>query len=432
MKEKILKIIQLAKTTTAKNTYLVFIGNSIAGFLGMLGMIVVSRHLGPTHFGSFSVAFALFTLLLKLGDLGLNFGLVKEISRCRIKGESHKINNIFISVFWIKIIFIAILMIIGIFSSKYLSIKLFNSPLAITSNNLVILFFGLDVFYDLVRVYLEANKRFLEGSAIYGLANFIKLIMLLVILIAFPHFKELIAAYIFAPFIAALLLFSRTKIRIKLVIYWGELKNLLKFSSWMALSVVLATVGENLNVFMVSAKLSSYETGIYSAADKFIMPFSILAGALGTVLISRTSEFLEMSHIKSFIKKVFILQFVLLVLFIFLYPCTYLLPFILGSDYQPAVIILQILIIANFFRLAITPLNSVFYPLNKSVIFALDAVVQVMLLFSLNQYFIKNFQAKGAAFSLLIANIIIFILNYLFLYFVLKKHGKKSANLGRD
>lgn len=430
MKELILKILHLSKTATAKNTYLVFIGNAIAGFLGMVCMIIVSRHLGPADFGSFSVAFALATLLLKLGDLGLNFGLVREISKLRVKGENNKINNIFVSVFWIKIVLVLILIIFGIFGLDFISIKLFNSPLAITSIKLVIIFFGLDVFYDLIRVYFEANKRFFEGALIYVLANFIKLIMLLVVLLIFPSSKELIAVYILAPFIAGLLLFPRTKIKMKFLIELGELKNLIKFSSWMAISVILAAVGENLNVFMVSAKLSSYETGIYSAADKFIIPFYIFAAALGTVLIPRASEFIELSHVKKFIKKIITLQFLLLLMFIFIFPCAYLLPFLFGQEYQPSVIILQTLIIANFFRIAITPLNSVFYPLGISLIFAIDSVIQVIALFLLNQKLIPIFQARGAAYSLLITNIIIFIFNYIFLYFALKKYEKQKYHLG--
>ena len=107
-----------------------------------------------------------------------------------------------------------------------------------------------------------------------------------------------------------------------------------------------------------------------------------------------------------------------------------LLPFLLGKEYLSSVGVLQILFMAGFFQLAITPLNSVFYPLNKSVIFAIDSVIKVVLLFILNQKLILNFQAKGAALSLLIANMVIFIINYLFLYFVLKHNEKKAINLG--
>ena len=198
----------------------------------------------------------------------------------------------------------------------------------------------------------------------------------------------------------------------------------------MAVSVIFAAIGENLNVFMVSSKLASFQTGIYSAAEKFILPFYLFAGALGTVLISRTSEFLELSHIKSFIKKVAVLQLVLLFLCLSILPFTFLLPFLLGQEYLPSVEILQILVVGSYFRLAITPLNSVFYPLGKSIIFALDSILQVTLLFFLNKIFLHQFQAKGAAFSLVITNIVIFITNYVFLYFILKKYEKKAGNLG--
>lgn len=430
MRKEISKIINLAKTTTAKNTYLVFVGNSVAGFLGMIAMILVSRLLGPVAFGVFSVAFAFFTLLVKFGDLGLNFALVKDISQSRAKGQSEKIQRIFLTVFWLKVIIAFFIVAIGYFSSDIVSIKLFNSPMSVTSNRLVISLFFLDIFYDLVRVYFEANKRFLESTLIYIVANFLKLIFLVITFLFLPNFKELILIYILTPFIAGLLFFPKTKIKLKFAIYKSEFISLMRFSSWMAVSVIFAAIGENLNVFMVSSKLSSYETGIYSAAEKFILPFAIFAGALSTVLITRTSEFLELRHIKNFIKKVITLQFFLLILFTLIFPFAFVLPLLLGKEYQPSVIVLQVLIIANFFRMAITPLNSVFYPLNKSIIFALDSIIQVVFLFILNQKFILKYQAQGAALSLLITNIIIFVFNYLFLYFVLKRHEKKAVSLG--
>ena len=111
-------------------------------------------------------------------------------------------------------------------------------------------------------------------------------------------------------------------------------------------------------------------------------------------------------------------------------PLANLLPFILGSEYQSSVGILQILIIAHYFTAAITPLNSVFYPLNKSIIFAIDSILKVPLLFGLNQLFINQWRAKGAALSLVFVNLTVFIVNYLFLFYQLRKHGQKNISLG--
>jgi stage V sporulation protein B len=420
MKDKLDKIIGLAKTKTAKNTYLVFMGNSLAGFMGMILMIILSRILGPAGFGVFSVSFSLLALLAKFGDFGFNFAMVKDISQSRAQGKKEKIPKIFITVFWSKIVLCLFLTLLGFLSADFVSVKLLNSPAGAGVNRWLIIFFFLFVFYDLTRVFFEANKRFLEAVLMYLTANIFKLIAVVIFYFLLPKFQKYIYFYILGPFVTAVIFFPRTRIKLKLEFYKKEFKNLLKFSSWMAVSVIFAALGENLNVFMVSSKLSSFETGIYSAAEKFILPFTIFAGALGTVLISRTSEFLELSHIKVFIKKVAVLQVFFLFLFALLFPLTSFLPLLLGEQYSASVGVLQVLLVASFFQMAITPLNSVFYPLGKSIIFALDSLIQVFLLFTLNQKFIFQFQAKGAAFSLVIANLTIFITNYLFLYFVLK------------
>jgi O-antigen/teichoic acid export membrane protein len=425
MREKITKIVNLSKTKTAKNTYIVFLGNSLAGFLGMILMILLSRTLGPAGFGIFSVSFAMLSLLAKFADFGFNFAMVRNISQSRAKGEQGRILRIFETVFWLKVVTSFLIALSGFFLADFISSKLFHAPEAAVANRFLMLFFFVFVFYDLTRVYFEANKRFIESTLMYIGANLIKLLVIFGLFIFYPFFKDYIFVYLFGPFLVALIFFPRTKIKLRFQFSKQEFKNLLKFSSWMAVSVVFAAIGENLNVFMISSKLSSFETGIYSAAEKFILPFTMFAGALGTVLISRTSEFLEISHLKSFIKKVIILQLFFLCLFLILFPLASLVPLILGQAYSSSVRVLQILLFASFFQLAITPLNSVFYPLNKSLIFAIDSVVKVLLLLILNQKFIFLFQAKGAAFSLLAADLAIFLINYLFLYFVLKNYRRR-------
>jgi len=425
MKEKIRKVISLAQTKTAKNTYLVFIGNSLAGLIGMFLMIILSRSLGPEEFGVFSVSFAFLSLLGKFGDLGLNFGMVKDISQSRVRERKGKTAKIFQTVFFAKAIICLAIVFLGVFLAKNLSVKFFNSVLSTAAIRWLSVLFPLFVFYDLVRVYFEANKRFLESSLMYISANLIKLVAVVALLVFWSQFKNFILIYLLSPFAAGWLFFPRTKLRLKLKFYQQEFKNLLGFSSWMAVSVVAAAVGENLNVLMTSSMLSAYQAGIYSAAEKFILPFYVFAGALGTVLISRASEFLEVSHIKRFIKKVAVLQLIFLGLVMVIFPLTPFLPLVLGREYLPSVKILQILIIASYFRLAITPLNSVFYPLNKSIIFAIDALLQAALLFVLNQQFLPRLAAKGAAWSLLIVDLTIFVLNYLFLFFVLRQRQRR-------
>jgi len=202
--EKLKKIISLAQTKTAKNTYLVFVGNSLAGFIGMVLMIILSRILGPSEFGVFSVSFAFFCLLAKFADLGFNFAMVKDISESRAKNEKEKIKRIFETVFCSKIVISLLIGVLGLFSVEFISKKLFNAPLATGSNRLIILLFLFFVFYDVLRVFFQANKRFLESVLMYISANLMKLILILIFLLFWPKFKNYILIYLIAPFVSAL------------------------------------------------------------------------------------------------------------------------------------------------------------------------------------------------------------------------------------
>jgi len=424
MRKIIDKLTRLAFTKTAKNTYLVFAGNSLAGFLGMILMVLVSRRLGPEKFGVFSVSFALLSLLAKFADLGFNFAMVKNISQARVHNNQKRIKKIFETVFTSKVFLSIIITVIGYFTVPFLSNQLFKSPQSLLPNKLLMIFFAFFVFYDLVKVYFQANKRFLESTLVYITANIFKLFLVLVALIIGLGLQWLIFIYVLAPFLSGLVFFGKTGQKIVLNFDKKEFKKLFKFSMWMGISVVLAALAENLNVFMISSKLSEYETGVYSAAEKFILPFSIFSGALATVLISRVSEFLELGQIKRFIKKVLFLQALFLIAMIGIIPFTPLITVLLGKAYGPSVQILQILIAAVYFQMAITPLNSVFYPLEKSEIFAIDSAIKVVLLFLLNRRLIGAYGAKGAAYSLLVVNVVIFAVNYLYLFFEIKNYEK--------
>ncbi len=427
MKNKLARLFHLTRTQTAKNTYIVFIGNGVAGLLGMVPMILISRQLGPVGFGAFSVAFALFTLMSKLTDLGLNFSLVKNISQSRVKGETKKINRFFWSSFWFKIGLSFLLGGLGFAFARPISVNLFNSPDSLFSNQQVFILIFLFIFYDVLRVYFQANKKFLQSSLMYVLSNLIKLIVVGLVFLFFKDFDNFILIYILTPFLAGIYFLKKTKLKFRFKFYPQEFKQLTGFASWMAISVLFAALGENLNVFMVSASLNEFETGIYSAADKFIIPVLLFTAALSTVLTSRASEFLELEQIKKFIKKIMLLQLVLFFIFLLVLPFAGFIPFILGREYQSSIAVLQILIVANFFRSAITPLNSVFYPLNKPIIFALNSVIQFIGLFSLNQVFIPLYQARGAALSLVVTETFIFFFNYIFLFIQLKKKEKRGV-----
>jgi O-antigen/teichoic acid export membrane protein len=421
MKKELLEFFSLTKTRTAKDTYTVFIGNGLAGFFGMIPMVLISRRLGPVGFGAFSVAFALFTLMSKLTDLGINFSLVKNISQSRVKGEKEKIKRFFWSSFWFKIGLAFLFGSLGFLFAKTISVKLFNSPDSLFFNQQVFIFVFLFVFYDVLKVYFQANKKFLPGTLMYVWANFIKFVSIGFIYLFNISFTNFILIYILTPFLSGVSFFKKTKLKFRFKFYPKEFKQLTGFASWMAVSVLFAALGENLNIFMVSANLNEFQTGIYSAAEKFIIPVLLFTAALSTVLTSRASEFLELYQIKRFIKKIMLLQAIMFLIFLIAIPFARIVPFILGQEYQPSIVVLQVLIIANFFRSAITPLNSVFYPLNKPIIFAINSVMQFVGLFSLNQVLIPLYQAKGAAWSLVVVNILIFVFNYLFLFYQLKK-----------
>ncbi|HSH31494.1 MAG TPA: oligosaccharide flippase family protein, partial [Candidatus Saccharimonadales bacterium] len=70
----------LARSTTAKNSFIVFGGNFLNSLLSFVAVIVVSRTLGPADFGILAIFNTILTMIVGITDGGLGTTAIKLIS----------------------------------------------------------------------------------------------------------------------------------------------------------------------------------------------------------------------------------------------------------------------------------------------------------------------------------------------------------------
>ena len=69
--------------TSAKGSFTLFVGNSVALLVNAAGSILVARMLSPSEYGLFSVSLVIPGLFMLFSDWGVNSALFQFIARSR-------------------------------------------------------------------------------------------------------------------------------------------------------------------------------------------------------------------------------------------------------------------------------------------------------------------------------------------------------------
>lgn len=184
---------------------------------------------------------------------------------------------------------------------------------------------------------------------------------------------------------------------------------------------VATTVYTNLDVVMLGLMKSNYDVGLYNAAVKIKLIMVSLVTSLGTVLLPRISYYYEQNQVKEFhnlISKVF--SFVLL----FAIPCClYLMVFakdtilfLSGKEFLEAVPAV-IIITPTILLIGLSNITGiqVLVPTGKESLVLRSVVCGAVVDFVLNLMMIPKFGAAGAAFGTLAAELVVLIVQCVYL-----------------
>lgn len=427
-----LKILVLGRT--ARNVYLVTVGNGLNAALGLVAIVLVSRSLGPIQFGLFSLAFGVFMTASKFTDLGLNFALSRFASQNASGNWAPYARHTLL----LKLILTVLVTTVGWVVSPALATSTFrNSDLTLLFRLSFLSLVGI-MLLDFYTALSQALGKWGQSILIQLGANIFKIVSLVVVLFFwFPAFAGMTgvgevfgmtAVYVAAPLIGALfglLLIPRD--------YLGRIKvtkiqqsQILKFSSWMGVGVLVGALISNLDIFMVGNKLSIYDAGIYSAASRLTSIVLIFSGSLGSVLAVRSASFASKEQLLPFIKKTFLLFLVMIASAVIIWPLAEpIIVYTVGSSFVGSIIIFRILLLATVLSAAQSALSANFFGLDKPHYFAICAPLSLIIIVVSNTFLIPKFGALGAAYTNLINSLFLVVIN---LFFLRISYGHKSAS----
>ncbi len=400
-------------TATFKQSQITVIGTIINGALGAVFYVLLARFLGPANFGLFIVSVATLTLIADSVDFGTNTGLVRYVSRSLTEDKDKALRFLKLSLEFKAAVWVLVL-IIGMIISPIIATNIFNKPELTFPLRLVMLGVGGALLFSFATSATQAFQKYY----VWGFINIITNLFRVIFIILFFYLGSLdlsnsLLAYIMLPFIGFFLglLFLPSAEMLKVKNEFSVARQLFKYNLWVGIFSFIAAFSARLDTFLTARLLSSFQLGIYGAANQLVQIVPQLISALGMVAAPKFSSFVNKQSMLAYLKKFQLLVLGLSLVGVLAIPvCIYLIPIIFGVEYSSVVGPFVILLIAMLVFLISVPIhNSIIYYFGQPQVFVWVSIGHLLIIGFLGYWFISSYGVVGAAVTVLIGTLFNFL-----------------------
>ena len=392
----------------AKNTGVFFTAQVISAVLSFFFFTHASRSLGVENFGILSFALAITGIIGVLNDLGLGPVIIREVSKDKSLADKYSGNVITLKIILSVITFILIVLFANLFDYPDKTIKvIYLLGLAVICKAFGGIFESIAQAYE--KMEYNAISLILNGGIMFSGA-----------LLAVNQKFDIIGfalIYLFAAVISTVYNFAvctRRFAKPKIGVDLDFLKDVLKEALPFALITVFTMILHWIDTVMLSFIKGDAVAGWYNTAYRLFFVLLMIPSALNVAIfpvMSRlhvsSKDALKFAYEKSF-KYLTIIAIPIGVGGTLLAEKIILLIF--GNQYQPAVIIFQILILSAVFVFMGTPASSLLNSTNRQVELAKIVGVSVVLNIFLNFLLIPKYSYIGAGIATTISTLLILFL----------------------
>lgn len=404
------------KTDTTRDTLIGMVGSGGIAVGGMLFTVLVARSLPPETFGIFSALLALAMLLASLGDLGISSALVNFLPKLQNN------RSVIISVtFWIQAIsalFLGLLIIGAIPLQKYLvpgSRPIHFVLIAIIASVYILEGFALSI--------LNAEKKFRVTATLQILDSGTKLFILAILF--FYHQVSIEAAFlatITSAIIATSIGISRELKNVSFLFPKKHFLEIFHFTKWIGLMRIFSVAVSRIDVIILVSLSGGYQAGIYAAASRIALLFSLIVSTLGNVVAPRFSGFTSHHALLTYMKKLAVLTtgVALLMLSTAIFA-PQIISLVFGAKYLAAVPVFQAMSLAMVpFLYTIVTVNPLIYYFNRPDLMAKITIVQVLVLVAIDLLLIPRLGAFAPTIALGVSNSLVLLISGIKLRHLLK------------
>jgi len=284
---------------------------------------------------------------------------------------------------------------------------------------------GSTLLFSFVTSALQATQKFWKWSLIQIFTNFLRLaIVITLFYLSKLNLSSTMISYVAMPFIGfvvGIFLMPSGYFSVREEGYVA--KEFFSYNKWIAGFTVFASISSRLDTFISARLVSSYSLGIYSVANQLVQVIPQIIGALGSVFAPKMASFSNAKELVVYLKKaqLFVTGFVVLGLLSI--PFIYILiPVLYGAEYGKAFPLFIILLLSMLVFLFSAPIhNAVFYYFSYPKLFFWLSIVNILIVAGMGWYMISNFGTTGAALTVLVSQIINFLVPLYWVLIQIKK-----------
>jgi len=421
------------------NSFWNFIALIISKIGALVLTIVLARNLMPEGFGNYSIVFAMAMLFLTVGDLGLNYALIRYVS-FYLKKDKRKVGAYHNYLFKIKTRLMSLFSLLFAASAYPLAKYAFQNealtvPFLVAAAYIFVLAF--DNFYAYLFYAMEKVHYFSIREAVNQILRVIFVLAIFYIFSTERNIESIFASFIVISLI--LLFFSIMVLRRKMPELWVKSsvkineRKVLRFIGFLTIATVSGVFFSHVDALMLGFMISSEMVGYYKAAFALVFglagflafPNAVLFVAFNkmnkkqaSIVLSKALRFISLITIPSTFGILLLSRFAIKILY--------------GETYLPSSLALSWLSFLLFPMVSTGVLLSLFSANEKTETLAKLTIITIGINILLNLVLITSFSrispvwaSAGAA----LATVLSWIFYFLASIFYLK--GDVNINVGR-
>ena len=419
MRAYINKAVGLAKSQSARDTYVLFGGNIVSAFLGFLFTLIIARGLSVGDFGVFSAVNNLVTIISSVADIGISAGLVSFVASFTAKGDKENAWR------YLKASLVARLVVVSLLSLALLAFAPIVAKRLLASSDInmvywsVVLSFGL-MFWGYFPSALQAYKRFVASISVAISLGIIRVLAVgsfffagaLTLSTSFISFTlgTIMAVVSGIIFLGVSFLIIDTP---------GEVySKLLRFSGWVGVNRIVSAISGRIDLQMLAVFMGAEVVGQYSIAQRLALFVTVLISSFSVVLATRLAAFDDREKEKGYVIKSTLATLLIVIgVIVWIIIARPFISLLFGVKYLPAVPIFQAFAASMVpFILATTPVTAIIYSMKKTIYIGYFSFFQLAAIFLLNLLLIPKIGPYGPLVAFFVVGLVLAIFSWTIVY----------------
>ena len=399
---------------TVRNIYknIIFLSSAevISKGLQFVLMVYAARLLDKASFGKFNFALSLSFIAIIFADMGINTLLIREVARNKKSASRYFVNSFVVKIFSSIITYFLVVIVLNMLSYP---VDTKNVVYAIWIFTIISTF--TELFYSIFRAF---EKMFFDA-----LIKITRMVLLAAagLYVLFRGYGVLAFSIVFiavesAMIILAYVIASRNFIILKPSLNFGFMKEIVKKALPFGISFVFSTIYFYIGSVMLSKMKGDVEVAVYSVAYNLALAILFIPTVYTSAIYPVMSRYFKKSkgELVFLYKKSFKYLYIIglpISAGIFLLADRIIL-YIYGKEYLSSAIALQIISFSLFIKFLNFLMGFALSSINRQGRRSFGQGIAAVLNVALNLALIPVIGYKGAAWSILITEIFLFIIYY--------------------